>query len=212
MLELGGRVVGNEASARARRRAAENTCPGFRLPAARSRLGARRASARTHRGKSLRGTTLASNVSFGARDYDPTVGRWTSKDPGRFSGGHNLFSYARNDPANFGDARGKNPFAVGAAVFIWHGLCSRTAYNQASASFPDPKDDGKKHCLASCLITRCTLNPMFANALGLGYEAFGDFSDDWAEDLVDNYSGTLLALDITQTCRDACDHDACTTK
>ena len=31
---------------------------------------------------------------FGARDYDPVVGRWTSKDPARFSGGWNLYAYS----------------------------------------------------------------------------------------------------------------------
>ena len=29
-------------------------------------------------------------VRFGARDYDPSTGRWTSKDPVRFDGGVNL--------------------------------------------------------------------------------------------------------------------------
>ncbi len=107
MLELDGRVIDSEPSARARRCAGENTRPGFRLPAARSRLGARRRSARTHRGKSLRGTTLASNVSFGARDYDAVVGRWVSKDPIGFeSATVNLYAYAMNDPVNDQDRTG----------------------------------------------------------------------------------------------------------
>jgi RHS repeat-associated protein len=47
-------------------------------------------------------------VRFGARDYDPEIGRWTSKDPILFGGGQaNLYVYAHNDPVNFTDPEGK---------------------------------------------------------------------------------------------------------
>ena len=40
-------------------------------------------------------------IRFGARDYDPLTGRWTSKDPIRFEGGQgNLYAYVGNDPVN----------------------------------------------------------------------------------------------------------------
>ena len=40
-------------------------------------------------------------VRFGARDYDSTVGRWTSKDPILFRGRQaNLYVYVNNDPIN----------------------------------------------------------------------------------------------------------------
>ncbi|WII72748.1 RHS repeat-associated core domain-containing protein [Bdellovibrio sp. 22V] len=46
-------------------------------------------------------------VRFGARDYDPEVGRWTSKDPILFEGGDtNLYGYTFNDPVNFIDPSG----------------------------------------------------------------------------------------------------------
>ena len=46
-------------------------------------------------------------VRFGARDYDPTIGRWTAKDPIDFAGGDvNLYGYVQNDPVNFVDPSG----------------------------------------------------------------------------------------------------------
>jgi RHS repeat-associated protein len=46
-------------------------------------------------------------VRFGARDYDPLTGRWTNKDPIRFSGGDtNLYGYVTQDPVNFVDPSG----------------------------------------------------------------------------------------------------------
>jgi RHS repeat-associated protein len=46
-------------------------------------------------------------VRFGARDYDPETGRWTTKDPIGFRGGDtNLYAYVRDDPINKTDADG----------------------------------------------------------------------------------------------------------
>jgi RHS repeat-associated protein len=46
-------------------------------------------------------------VRFGARDYDPTTGRWTSKDPARFGGQQiNFYEYVGNDPVNRADPNG----------------------------------------------------------------------------------------------------------
>jgi RHS repeat-associated protein len=46
-------------------------------------------------------------VRFGARDYDPEVGRWTAKDPIGFAGREgNLYGYVSNDPVNFVDDSG----------------------------------------------------------------------------------------------------------
>ncbi|MEO5618656.1 MAG: RHS repeat-associated core domain-containing protein [Candidatus Eisenbacteria bacterium] len=46
-------------------------------------------------------------VRFGARDYDPAVGRWTCKDPVGFGGGDaNLAAYCGGDPVNFIDPSG----------------------------------------------------------------------------------------------------------
>lgn len=46
-------------------------------------------------------------IRFGARDYDPTIGRWTSKDPIGFGGGDtNLYNYVANNPINDTDMSG----------------------------------------------------------------------------------------------------------
>jgi len=55
-------------------------------------------------------------VRFGARDYDPSIGRWTNKDPIRFAGGLNLYAYVDNDPVNFVDSSGRWLLQVGAAL------------------------------------------------------------------------------------------------
>ncbi len=46
-------------------------------------------------------------LRFGARDYDPVIGRWVSKDPIRFDGGQaNIYVYVGNDPVNHSDPLG----------------------------------------------------------------------------------------------------------
>ena len=46
-------------------------------------------------------------LQFGARDYNPTTGRWTAKDPTMFNGGDtNLYGYVVADPINLSDPTG----------------------------------------------------------------------------------------------------------
>lgn len=46
-------------------------------------------------------------VRFGVRDYEPRIGRWTSKDPIRFKGGdENLYGYVVQNPINWVDSNG----------------------------------------------------------------------------------------------------------
>ena len=55
-------------------------------------------------------------VRFGVRDYDPHVGRWTTKDPSLFAGGENLYGYCEGDPVNLVDREGRAPSANPAPV------------------------------------------------------------------------------------------------
>ena len=50
-------------------------------------------------------------VRFGARDYDPAIGRWTSKDPIGLRGGTNVYGYVAADPTNLTDESGLDPWA-----------------------------------------------------------------------------------------------------
>jgi len=47
-------------------------------------------------------------VRFGARDYDPALGRWVTRDPALFASiAPNLYAYVANDPVNFRDPSGR---------------------------------------------------------------------------------------------------------
>src|SRR5690606_21812438 len=49
-------------------------------------------------------------VRYGARDYDPLIGRWTAKDLIGFAGAQtNIYVYVGNDPINFVDPERENP-------------------------------------------------------------------------------------------------------
>ena len=47
-------------------------------------------------------------VHFGAREYNPIIGRWTSRDPISFAGGDaNLYGYVLGNPVMFVDPEGE---------------------------------------------------------------------------------------------------------
>ena len=51
---------------------------------------------------------------FGVRDYDPSIGRWLSKDPILFNGGDaNLYGYVLQDPINLIDPNGRSAVGIG---------------------------------------------------------------------------------------------------
>jgi RHS repeat-associated protein len=65
-------------------------------------------------------------VRFGTRDYDASVGRWTSKDPIRFGGGRNLYGYVVNDPIYRFDPFGQGPSEVLTCVLACSAAASPT--------------------------------------------------------------------------------------
>ena len=102
---------------------------------------------------------------FGARDYEPQRGRWTSKDTIRMRGGDaNLYSYVLDDPVNLYDSNGQL-FAVaevvGAAI---GGAVNSAAYATAQLI----KYHGNFHCISGRDL---------AVAFGVGFAA-GFFATD----------------------------------
>jgi len=74
-------------------------------------------------------------VRFGARDYEPRVGRWTAKDPIGFAGGSaNQYEYVLNDPASLVDPEGKAiPLALIAAGATVGGIIGGSIYSVNAA-------------------------------------------------------------------------------
>jgi hypothetical protein len=92
------------------RLSAQNTRPGFSLPARCSRRARAAPSLRKRLRKLPADAMATSNVSFGARDYAPEIGRWMTKDPILFAGGQeNIYVYV-------GPGRGGHSCITGGAV------------------------------------------------------------------------------------------------
>src|SRR5690606_35867946 len=72
---------------------------------------------------------------FGARDYDPTVGRWTAKDPILW-GGHqsNLYVYAHSDAMNYADPSGQGAVAICLVPWAWSAALAGAASAMAAGA------------------------------------------------------------------------------
>jgi RHS repeat-associated protein len=86
-------------------------------------------------------------VRFGARDYDPEVGRWTAKDPLLFAGGDtNLYAYAFSNPINLADPLGLA--VVDVAETLWDCIAISRTYEDemetSGRSSCDPVERVKK--------------------------------------------------------------------
>ena len=77
-------------------------------------------------------------IRFGARDYDPSVGRWTTKDGIGFNGGSNFYAYAGDDATNRVDPSGHDPFILaGAAIGFFGDIGYQLATNGGRFSCVD---------------------------------------------------------------------------
>lgn len=99
--------------------------------------------------------------------YNPSTGRWLSRDPIEEKGGKNLYGFNYNDPIQFYDKDGRHPAAVAliGAVFA----CAMPQHNESFKRFPD-SGDKFKHCWVSCRISK-TCGGLIAELAGLGKEA-----------------------------------------
>ncbi|HTW08321.1 MAG TPA: RHS repeat-associated core domain-containing protein [Acidimicrobiales bacterium] len=77
-------------------------------------------------------------VHFGARDYDPTTGRWTEPDPIGFAGGDaDLYRFAADDPINNVDPTGLD-FGWNVSCLESSAVCGGYAC-EGTCSFPYPE-------------------------------------------------------------------------
>ena len=88
-------------------------------------------------------------VRFGARDYDPEIGRWTAKDPVSFAAGStNLYESVLSNPVSLIDPTGleptynwpKNPFNPNADFTRWHAYETQRIASDGRYG-PPPEDD-----------------------------------------------------------------------
>jgi RHS repeat-associated protein len=81
-------------------------------------------------------------VRFGARDYEPNAGRWTTKDPISFGGlDANLFAYALDDPLNLVDP-------LGQSFILARALAAHASRAAAAAAANTAKSLAHAACLA----------------------------------------------------------------
>jgi RHS repeat-associated protein len=139
-------------------------------------------------------------VRFRARDYDPSIGRWRSKDPVGFGlDGSNLYAYAGNEPVNLTDPLG----AFG--VLVPYGCVAIYAY---LANFRYPKDDKARHCWWQCVSTRMCGGPVAPFLSGLAWELGTFLRDDWRKDVEANIEGIISSVSGLH-CDEQCEERTC---
>jgi RHS repeat-associated protein len=103
-------------------------------------------------------------IRFGARDYDPSVGRWTCKDAAGLAGMDlGEYTYALASPLNYRDVTGADsePIAVpqeGVLDYVEYSVSVHNAVRDEAARRTDWRSSRERddfmHSVAACLITR----------------------------------------------------------
>jgi len=137
-------------------------------------------------------------VKFGARDNDPSVGRWTAKDPIRFVGGETgLYVYADNDPVGALDPSGLQTWQVGVnfsgsflgigwtvsatVAFDYHGNLG-ILYTGGLGGGVGAKFQGGVSVLTSDATTICDLKRVFETvSVGAGAGLSGAIDTFWGD-------------------------------
>ncbi len=106
---------------------------------------------------------------YGYRFYNPSTGRWLSRDPIEEKGGLNLYEFVLNDPIAKIDALGNSP--QGAALIGAIAVISSCAlpYHVYALSHYGHRSDKFRHCWVSCKMSR-TCGGMITEIAGLGKE------------------------------------------
>ncbi len=154
-------------------------------------------------------------LRFGARDYEPASGRWTTKDPIGFAGGDtNIYAYVAGDPVNRLDVSGlADDFAdVPAAGDFFRDLGeifheSRTDASVLFSGLGVPVADAIGHCAASCTAAKkygvawTSIAAQSRESLELTNQPPGNVGND----LINNICGIQAAAsDDTQSCMTQC--------
>lgn len=152
---------------------------------------------------------------FGARDYDPEIGRWTSKDPIGFGGGSsNLYLYVGGDPVNLTDPTGEWFWVVipivggliGGSAVILHNARESAEEVFETGHWPRGPADAYRHCFGSCAAAN-VWGPVVSLVLGWGFEELntlaGQGEVDYSMDAANNLCG-LEVYSSTSNCQQGC--------
>ncbi len=79
---------------------------------------------------------LTNLVRFGLRDYEPSAGRWTARDPGLHgASATNLYSYVDGDPIAQRDPTGLDAVTVGFSYYAAAGGGAKVSYGYTNGEF-----------------------------------------------------------------------------
>jgi RHS repeat-associated protein len=106
-------------------------------------------------------TDLANQYDYGARFYDPVIGRWTSVDPMASKlPGWSPYNYVLNNPLKLFDPDGMFPFPVTVRAFAPPGSFSGTGFNDDKRGFSAAAN------ASSRLIQTTTIDPNTGSVSG----------------------------------------------